>query len=90
MGSGVDDYQQSNAVLDDCVTFIGFVADTSVMSDRNPAAITDRFQPFWVRSLRIEMVGMALHIQSRGTENFRKFLAQITIGEIDSTQAARS
>ena len=71
----------------DCVTLVRFIADAAVMGERNPSAFADRFEPFFVRRVGREMVGVSFNRQTGGSENFGKALSKITIGEINKIHA---
>lgn len=85
-----DDDQQGDAVAHDGVTFVRLVTDATIVGERDPAALSDRLQPRLIRRIWRKMISMRLHRQAARPENVREAFAEITIGEIDKTHAARS
>ncbi len=77
-------------MANDSGEFIGLVADSTVMGYRNPAALTDRLEPFFIRAIRREVVAMSFDLQTCGGEDLRKLRTQVAVGEEYKTQAARS
>ena len=73
-----DDHQQRNAVPHNGVTLVRFVADSSIVSERDPAAFAYLLQPYGIRRVVCEMIGMSLDIQTARLQNLRKLPAEIT------------
>lgn len=59
-----DDHQQGDAVAHDGVAFVRLVANPTVMGERNPASLTDAFEPRLVRGIRGEMIVVPLDRQA--------------------------
>ena len=85
-----DDDQKGDAMSNDCCKLVGLVADSSVVSDGDPSALSDGLQPLLVGTSWREMVLMPLNTQFSRCENVGKPGAKIAVGEEDKTHAARS
>lgn len=48
------------------------------------------FEPLLIRAIWWKEIMAPLHLQTRRSENLEKTLTEITLGEIDAVQAARS
>ena len=81
-------HEQSNSIADDCFKFVRFVADTRVMSYRDPTSRADGGKPFFIRTGWSEMIAVTFNAQSCRGENVRKPVAEVAIE--DNAQAARS
>lgn len=84
------DHEQGYAVLNHCGKLIGLVTYAPIVSDRDPTLAADFLKPFFVRTVMLEMVGMALNRQASGPEGLRKLLAQVPVREEDRRHATRS
>ncbi len=60
------------------------------MRYRNPALATDKLQPLFIGSARGEVVIVSLYLEVGVLEDRGELLAEITVGEENKTQAARS
>ncbi len=69
-----DDHQESGVVSDDGGQFIWFVADSGVVRDCYPAALGYRLEPLLVRTVRREMIRMALYTKTCVTQNRRELV----------------
>jgi len=56
----------------DSSEFVGFVANSAVVSYRDPILRADGFQPFLVGAIGWEVVAMPLDVQTRSRENIGK------------------
>jgi hypothetical protein len=74
----------------DGVTFVQFVTDATIMGERDPAALAGRLEPRLIRRIWRKMISMPLDRLAARPENVGEAFAEITIGEIDKTHAARS
>lgn len=70
--------------------FIWFVADSTVVRNRNPSTPANCFEPFLVRRIRSEVVDVALDHDATCSEDLGEASAEVAIGEKDLAQAARS
>ncbi len=77
-------------MTNDCCQFVGLVADTLVMADGNPSSRAHDSQPFVIRTIRREMLCVTLYIETRCGQYVREAISQVSIGEVDKSQAARS
>jgi len=57
-------------VLDDRCQFIGFVTDTTIVSDGHPTLPAYGFQPGFVWAVGRKVICMSFHLQASGGENF--------------------
>lgn len=85
-----NDNKQHDVVTYHSSKLIRFVPNAAVVSDRHPFSLPHVLQPDLIRTRRRKKIDVPSHVQSPGAENFRKALAQVSVGEIDPTQAARS
>lgn len=83
-----DHHEQGYAVVDHRCEFIGLVADATIVSDGDPAALANILQPDFIRAIRCEMIGVSLHLQAGSRENFWKALSEITVREVCVLQRA--
>ncbi len=74
----------------DCFAFIDLVSYATVMADRDATFGTAIFQPLHIGPVRREQVMMPLYFLAGIGEHGRESLPEITVGEIDAAQAARS
>ncbi len=65
-GRRADDHQQGDAVAHDGIAFVRFVADTSIMGERDPAALANRLQPHFVGRVWCEVIRVPLDRQTAG------------------------
>lgn len=70
--------------------FVGLVADAAVPGYGDPPALADDAQPVLISTARVEMVAMALDVQTALREDIRKEVAEVAIHEEYETHAARS
>ena len=70
--------------------FVRFVADTRVMSYRDPTSRADGGKPFFIRTGWSEMIAVTFNAQSCRGENVRKPVAEVAIRKENNAQAARS
>lgn len=59
-------------MANDSVEFIGLIADSTIVSHRDPAALADRLEPFFIRAIRREVVAMSFDLQTGGGKDLRK------------------
>jgi hypothetical protein len=85
-----DHDQQLKGMASDCGELVRLVADPAVVGDRYPASSADIGEPNLIRAIGREMVPMALHAQARFPQNLGKSKAEVSVGEEDNAQAARS
>lgn len=85
-----DNDQQRDAMANHRVAFVGLIADTTVMGQRDPAARAYDLQPFFIWGIGREVVGVAFDNESCRSENLRELFSKIAVGEPDNAQAARS
>ena len=85
-----DDDQQHHVVLDDGRKLVRLIADAPIVRDGDPAVARDIAQPFVVRAIRREVIGVSLYAKSGVTEDGGELQAKVTIGEEDNTQATCS
>lgn len=69
---------------------VGFVANSAVVTDGDPALLADCFQPFIVGTIRLEVIRMPLDLEASSGKDFGELLAEVAIREENATQAARS
>ena len=85
-----DDDKEADLCLYYCFLLIGLVPYVSISLYGKPAPIANFNQPFFVRSVVPEEVGMLSHLQAGIFKNFRKRAAKIPIREKYHTYAALS
>lgn len=85
-----DDDQQRQVVLVDGRELVRLVTDAPVMRQGDPAAAANIPQPFVVRAIRREMIGVSLYAKSGAAEDGWELQAEVAIGKEDNTQATRS
>ena len=90
VGCVSDDYKQRHIVLNDGRELVRLVSDSPVMCHGDPAAGCDISQPFVVRAIRREMIGVSLYAKSGVAQDGWELQAEIAIGKEDNTQATRS
>ena len=89
-GRRADNHQQRDAVSHNSIALVRFVANSTIMSKRDPAALADRFKPSLIRGVRREVIRVPFDSQTARSENLGKALSEIAIGKVDEAQAARS
>ena len=67
-----DDYQERDAVGDDCGKFVGFVSYPAIVGEGDPALGGNSAQPHVVCAIVREMVGMSLYVKSGGAKDVGK------------------
>lgn len=77
-------------MLDDGGTLVGFVTDTRVVRERDPAAPGHLPQPNYVLAVVLEVVPVSLYREASVAQNGGKLKAEIAVGEEDNFQATRS
>ncbi len=87
---GSDNHQQCHTVAHNRVAFVRLVSDAVVMGERDPTTTADLLQPDFVCGICREVIRMPFYREALCSENRWKLLPEITIGEIDKAQAARS
>jgi hypothetical protein len=88
---GVSDHdQECDLVLDDGRELVRLVADARVMRQGDPTAARDIPQPFVVRAIGREVIGVPLYAKSGVSKDGWKLQTEIAIREEDNTQATRS
>jgi hypothetical protein len=90
MRSVPDDDEERNAISNDGGELIGLVPDSCVACHGHPAALSNDPQPFFVRAISWEVLGVALHLDPIGRKERRKRVPEVAICEEDEVQAARS
>jgi len=62
------------------------------MCEGNPPTPAYLLEPLFIGGIVAEVIRVAFHRQAAGAQNFRKFLAEVAVGEKDRTRvhAARS
>lgn len=84
------DDEERHAMAYHCCQFIGLVPNSGVVRQRNPSAFPNICKPLLVAPVGQENLSVTSNAQTRGRENLGKGLPEITIGEENTTQAARS
>ncbi len=72
------------------IALVRFIANPTIMSERDPAVFADRFKPNFIRGVRREVIRVPFDSQTARSENLGKALSEIAIGKVDEAQAARS
>jgi len=85
-----DHDEQGDAMFHHRIQFIRFVPNSAVVGDSHPAPLTNLFQPNFVGTVVLKMVGMSFDVETSSAQNFRKALSEVAIGEKDAAHAARS
>jgi len=85
-----DQYQESYAVPHHSIALVRFVANPSVARDRNPAMRADAGQPFFVGRVVRKVIFVLFNPDAMGAENLGEPISEVSVGEIDKRQAARS
>jgi hypothetical protein len=87
-----DDHEQCHTVLHDGCQFVRLVADAPIVREGNPPAPPYFPQLLFIGSIVPKVVHMALSAQTGGTQDLRKFLAEVAVREKDRPRihAARS
>jgi hypothetical protein len=83
-------HEQSNSIADDCLKFVRLVADTGVVSYRDPTSCANSGKPFFIRTGWSEMIAVPFNAQSGSGENVRESVAEVAIRKENNAQAARS
>ena len=83
-------YKQRHFVSNYSVQFIWLVPDTAVVRQCNPALRTDGLKPHLILTIWGEMVTMSLDGNSSGRQYVGELGAEISVGEENNRQAARS
>jgi hypothetical protein len=81
--SATDDYEQANPVRNHGGQLVRFVADAGVVSDRYPAVPRDDCEPLFIRAVRRAVVRVPLNAKTCVSQDRRKLVAQISVGEED-------
>jgi hypothetical protein len=89
-GRRADDHQQGHAVPHDGIALVRLVTDAAIMGQRDPTAIPDLRQPYFVSGIRRKVICMPLDCETARPESLREALTEVAIGKIDNRQAARS
>jgi len=82
--------QQADLVTHDSSQFVRLVADPGIVCDRRPVLSSDALEPFFIRRVWREVVGVSLHRQAGRSKHVWKLFAEIPIGEERPAQAACS
>ena len=69
---------------------VRFVSDSGVVGQGDPAPFSNRVQPLFVRAVWIEVVSMSLDRETGVLQDLAELQAEISVREVDDTQAARS
>ena len=77
-------------MLPDRGEFVRRVADAFVVGDGDAAVAAAVFEPLLVGPVGREQIVMPFHREARGGKDLGKALAEVTVGEKDALQAARS
>jgi hypothetical protein len=77
-------------VADHRCELIRLVADAGVVGESDPSTPADLGEPVFVRTFGWEVVPVSLDGEARGSQDLREEGTEITIGEEDKRQAARS
>ena len=84
-----DDHQQGRFVLNDGGKLVGFVANASVVRERDPAARSDLTEPHVVFAVVGEVIAVSLYREAGIAQDARELEAKIPIGKEDNVQATR-
>jgi hypothetical protein len=82
-GSRADNHQQRDAVSHNGVALVRFVSNSTIMSERDPAAPAYRFKPGLIGRIRPEVIRVSFDSQTARSENLGKTLPEIAIGKAD-------
>lgn len=85
-----DDNQQGELMLHDRITLVDPVADTLVVGDRDAAMRAAVFQPLLIRAIGWKQIMVPFDLKAGCGQDGRELLPEITVGEINAGQAARS
>ena len=71
-GRRADNNQQRDAVSHNSIALVRFVANSTIMSERDPAALADRFKPGLIRGVRREVIRVPFDSQTARSEKSRE------------------
>ena len=88
-GDAADDDEQSHLELHYCREFVGNVPNSTVMRYRDSSIPAAMLKPLFVAAIGREQVNVTFDAQTSLSEDGRKLLAEISIGEVGPSHAAR-
>ena len=89
--SGSNHHQQPHVVPLNRLEFVRLVRDPRVVGQGDPSPLPNRVQPLLVRAVvSLEVIADSLDGESGVPEDLAELQAEISVREIDDTQAARS
>jgi hypothetical protein len=84
-------HEQPDAIPLNRRPFIGLIPDPRVVGQGDPAFLPDQVQPLFVRAVvSVEVISKSFHSEPGVLQDFAEPQAEISVREVDDTQAARS